>query len=302
MSQLSFSPEWLKQFSDPYAVMGLSLAADDQRVLKRYRVVAKLLHPDRYVIDDLAKKELTSQILARLVNPAYQRLKQAKGRAETMALLRFRVRRATRDESLKPQSQLALQLLQTSTLDTDVFYEQAITSLSESQYQRLDQFEAITQELGELNSVYLRLKMGEPLIREKRSGIISVSDAQPIQFTPIPTTPSPSTISYAQRHYRRAQEYMKRENWSMAIQELRDAIKIEANKSDYHALLAKAYLMQNFQGMAKVHFRQALKLNPKDPIALKYTQKFNIALDQVENVKNTKNSIGSLFKLFAKKR
>jgi hypothetical protein len=60
--------------------------------------------------------------------------------------------------------------------------------------------------------------------------------------------------------------------------------------------------MQNFPGMAKVHFRQALKLNPEDPIALRYMRKYNIALDPVASGKNAKNSIGNLLKFFAKKR
>ncbi|PSB32618.1 J domain-containing protein [Stenomitos frigidus] len=274
MSQSTLTSEWLTNFSDPYAVLGISLAADDRRVLKRYRTVAKLLHPDHYTPEDDTTKDLASQLFARLVNPAYQKLKQEKGRKENVSLLRLQVRRLYRATPLAPKSDLACQLAQQPINGVDVFYEQAIAQLSDTQYQPLDQFEPLTQQLGELNLVYLQLKMGDVLMREKPTGIVSAAEARPIQFAPADT----ETISesYAQRHYRRAQEYMKKGNWKEAEQELRDAIKIEANKSEYHALLGVAYLQQNLQSMAKVYLRQALKLNPKDPLACRFAPKLGL--------------------------
>lgn len=299
MSQTPPSPEWLQQLSDPYAVLGLSVAADNSRVLKRYRAIAKLLHPDRFVIGESTNKELASQMLARVVNPAYQRLKQENGRAETLAMLRFRVRRLSRDEALPPFSQTANRLAQTPQADVEVFYEQAIASLAEMQYSDFDNLKVTIQQLNELNLMYLRLKMGEPLIREKRTGIVSANEAKPIQFTPVTPDASPSTTDYAQRHFMRAHAYMEKSSWSSAIQELRDAIKIEPNKSEYHALVAKAYLMQNLQGMAKVHFKQALKLNPNDPLALEYAQKLKI---EIEPSTPQKTKSTGLFGLFVKKK
>ncbi|HEY9644743.1 MAG TPA: DnaJ domain-containing protein [Chroococcidiopsis sp.] len=312
MSQTSLSAEWLRQFTDPYAVLGLSVTADDRRVLKRYRVVAKVLHPDSFTIEHSAEKELAGQLFARIVNPAYQKIKQEPGRAEIMAMLRFRVRRMSREEPLVPTAPAALRLMEAGQADLDVLYEQAITELADQQYAQLSHFESFTQQLAEVNLVYLRLKMGDPLIREKRTGLVSADEAKPIQFTPLPPDASPSTTSYAQRHYQRAEEYVKKANWSMAVQELRDAIKIEPDKSAYHSLLAKAYFMQNLPGMAKVHFRQALKLNPKDPLAVEYAPKFKLDVEQPPNGKtpnsngkpntpNTPNS-GGLFGRFAKKR
>lgn len=276
MSQGSFQTDWLKRFSDPYALLGVSVAADDRRVLKRYRNVAKILHPDSDVMAEELTKELASQILARLVNPAYQKLKQEKGRAETVAVLRFQVRRLNREQSMVVDSKLARELMGQPVKDVDVFYEQAIADLAEVQYQPLSNFETITQQLGELNLVYLQLKMGDVFIREKRTGLVSATEAKPVQFTPIVPDAAPPSESYAQRHYRRAQEYMKKGNWSQAVQELRDAIKLEADKSEYHALLGLAYLQQNLPGMATVYCRQALKLNPKEPLALRYAAKVKV--------------------------
>lgn len=302
MSQILFPSEWLKQFSDPYAVLGLSVAADERRVLKRYRSIAKLLHPDSLATVSPANSALASQILARLVNPAYQRLKQEKERAEAMALLRLRVRRMNRDEPLLPQSMIAQKLLRLPVQEADVYYEKSVDTLGETQYHYLDQFESITRQLGELNLAYLHLKMGEPVIREKRTGIVSAPQAKPLQFAPNQAETAVVAINYAQRHYYRAQEYAKKANWTQVVAELRDAIRLEPTRSEYHSLLAKAYLMQNLFGMAKVHFRQALKFDPKDPLALQYATKLNLLPEPERKIPARNASGGGLFSLFTKKR
>lgn len=283
MTQSAITSDWLNQFSDPYAVLGISVAADDRRVLSRFRAIAKILHPDSQALANTATKEFAEQLLAKLVSPAYQKLKQEKERKETTVLLRFKVRRLTREAPLSPQGELARELLQRPVNEVDVFYEQAIAQLADVQYNPVDQFEAITKQLGELNLVYLQLKMGEVVVREKRTGLVSAAAAKPMQFTPPITDADVVTENYAQRHYRRAQEYMKKGNWTQAVQELRDAIKIEADKSEYHALLGVAYLQQNLQGMAKVYLRQALKLNPRDPLATKYAPKVGIEVPDATN-------------------
>ncbi|WP_421655368.1 J domain-containing protein [Leptothermofonsia sp. ETS-13] len=313
MSPSSLSSDWLNRFSDPYAVLGVSIAADDRRVLNRYRAVTKILHPDSQALADAANKEFAVQLLARLINPAYQKLKQEKGRKENTALLRFKVRRLVREASLSPQSDPARRLLQYPVSEVDVFYEQAIAQLAEVQYNPLNQFESITPQLGELNLVYLQLKMGEVFIGEKRTGLVAAKEAKLLQFSPSPADTATATENYAQRHYRRAQEYMKKGNWNQAVQELRDAIKIEADKSEYHALLGVAYLQQNLPGMATVYMRQALKLNPRDPLATKYAAKLGIpssadneaqknskTANRHQNSKPTKG--GGLFSFFRSKK
>ncbi|MBE9177977.1 DnaJ domain-containing protein [Oculatella sp. LEGE 06141] len=301
MLQTLFSTDWLKQFSDPYAVLGLSVTADDRRILKRYHAVAKTLHPDAYITTDTNTRELANSLLAHLVNPAYQQLKQDSSRAEVLAMLRFRVRRLNQEDSLGLQSDGARRLLTTPVAAADIVYEQAIAELAEPQYQSLEQFEQITHQLGELNLVYLRLKLNETPIREKRTGLVSAAEAKPVQYTPVPAEAARYTTDYAQRHYERAQEYMKKANWPMAVQELRDAIRIESNRSDYHSLLAKAYLMQNLPGMAKVHFRQALKFNPNDALALEYAKRLGVTQEEPVNKQPTERK-GGLFGLFGKKQ
>jgi curved DNA-binding protein CbpA len=315
MSQIPFTTEWISRFQDPYAVMGLSVTADDRRVLKRYRDLAKLLHPDRYVSAEADVRSLATQLFSKMVGPAYQKLKQDKGRAENLAMLRFRVRRLTREQTFDPRSDIARELMGKSSAHIDVFYEQAIARLGDDQYQPLEQFARITSQLDELNLVYLRLKMGEPIIREKRTGIVSAKPPIVTQTVPVGTaqTDAKPTVDYAQRHYERAQTYANNSKWSEVVRELKDALKLDASRSNYHALLAVAYLKQDLPTMGRVHCRQALKLNPNDKLAIRYAPKFGIDPNNISNgsaagkgkaaVKVTQSDTDKgLFSIFSRRR
>ncbi len=307
MSQSSLSSDWLNQFSDPYAVLGVSVVADDRRVLSRYRAVAKLLHPDSQALPNEAAKQLAGQLFARLVNPAYQKLKQEKGRAENVALLRIKVRRLCREAPLSPKSDLACKLVQHPVSDVDVFMSRRSPSLQKTSMSRLTDLHPLPRSWGAKFGLFAA-QDGEVFTGEKRTGLVSAAEAKPLQFTPVANAEKTVSENYAQRHYRRAQEYMKKNSWTQAVQELRDAIKIEADKSDYHALLGVAYLQQNLKGMATVYFRQALKLNPQDAIALKFAIKLGIQADGAANSQQNGKSVsnqqpkaarnGGLFGLF----
>lgn len=289
MKQVSFSTDWLNKFSDPYAVLGVSVSADEKRIAKRYRAVAKQLHPDRYLNQDPTTREFANQLLTKLINPTYQKVKQDKGRSEHLAMLRFQVRRAVRQHALQPKTKLAIKLLNVPPTEADVFYEQAVTQLAHQQYEDFKQFESVTYALSELNLVYLKVKMGDPIIRPKRSGLMASpqSTLPGLQVEDKPKDEKPAE-DYAKRHYERAVIYAKSENWPLVVQELRDAIRIEPKRSSYHALLGVAYLKQRLGGMAKVHLRQALKLDPTDRIARKYAPFADLKPEVV--VKNNQTS------------
>ncbi|MBD0334623.1 MAG: J domain-containing protein [Cyanobacteria bacterium Co-bin13] len=275
MAHPAFSQDWLR-FTDPYAVLGVSLAADERRILKRYRQVAKLLHPDVQATQEAEANAFASQVLARLVNPAYQRLKNDKGRNEVLATLRFKVRRLSREDTLQATCEPAQKLLQVPEPEVEVYYEQALLNLSTSQHDSPEAFDTITRQISELNLIYLRRKMGDPVIREKRTGLVAASSVNAAAVTPTAPANDSSSQNYAERHSKRAQEYLKNRNYPAAIQELKDAVKIDPQNSTYHCLLGQAYLLSQLSGMAKVHFKQALKLNPKNEVALKYARQLQI--------------------------
>ena len=86
----SFQDEWITVAEkDPYAALGLSLNAEDRRILKRYRQIAKLLHPDVQAGSNTPVSQTSEQLIAKIINPAYQRLKQDKSRSEALANMRF---------------------------------------------------------------------------------------------------------------------------------------------------------------------------------------------------------------------
>lgn len=281
MSHAEFSAEWVQRFTDPYALLGVSVAADDRRILKRYRAVAKQLHPDGLGDAATDLREFASQVLPKLVNPSYQRLKQEKGRSEVLATLRFRVRRLSRDQQLKLVEQQSQALLTVPEPQVDVFYEHAVAQLGEHQYDSLESFETCTQELSELNLVYLQRKMGDPVIREKRTGLMATTAVPLTADADPPADGKASGLRYADRHFGRAQEYLKANNAAAAIQELKDALRIDPQNSSYHGLIAQAYLLQKLTGMAKVHFKQALRLNPNNAVALKYAKQLNVTMTDV---------------------
>ena len=233
MTSPAFSPDWLKQFSDPYAILGVAVTADERRIAKRYRQIAKRLHPDQQMGADEATREFANAVLTRLVNPAYQRLKQDKGRAEALATLRFKVRRLTRENKLTTQVPQSKQLLQVDEAEVDILYENALTELSDSQYSSTDSFAAQTDAIAELNLVYLRRKMGDPVIREKRTGLMSAT--QTVSTIPVTETeqssatksPEKPQVDYGQRHVVRAKTYIASKSYAEAVQELRDAVRID---------------------------------------------------------------------------
>jgi curved DNA-binding protein CbpA len=289
MAQLTFSANWQAFLADPYAILGVSVVADEKRILKHYRNIAKILHPDRYIQADPQLREFVGQVLAQLVNPAYAQLKQEPHRAEVIALMRMQVQHMAQQGTLVPQTESARQLARQSVQSADIFYEQQVATIAAQMYDDLTSFAARIQELRELNQVFLQLKMGGGNLREQRSGLVP-----PRSATPTPTAQTPATHpatqptapdeetqaeQYARRHHHRAEEYLQKGAFDQAIQELRDAIRMQPQRSDYHALLSYAYLKRELIGMAKVHCRQALKLNPADDVAQKVAKRLKLELD-----------------------
>lgn len=284
------SPAWFSQFSDPYAVLGVSVSADDRRILKRYHQVAKRLHPDVQTDSSEDHETFVAQILAKLVNPAYQRLKQEKQRSEILATLRFKVRRLVREGQFQPQGEASRHLQTVPEAEVDTVYEATLQQISATQYDSTASFTTCTQQISELNLVYFQRKMGEAIIREKRTGMIRVpsQSAAPAQANPAQAHSGQAAsgqaaaahdeISYSDRHYQRAREYLQARNAPAAIQELKDALKLEPKNSNFHSLMGQAYLLHQLPGMAKVHFKQALKLDPNNGVAQKYARQLNIDL------------------------
>lgn len=272
----SFQDEWITVAEkDPYAALGLSLNAEDRRILKRYRQIAKLLHPDVQAGSNAPISQASEQLIAKVINPAYQRLKQDKSRSEALANMRFRVRQLDRQGKLTPSFESAQQLLRIPEAEVEVFYENTVNQLIINQFNSTDEFAIVLSGLSQLNLVFLHRKISQP-IRTKRTGLVPVNAPQQSTETaakPEETPPpDPPVINYAEKYGIRARTYLSQRNYDLAIQELREALKITPNAVELHSMLGQAYLMKKSYGMARAHLKRVLELNPNHSIALKYSQ------------------------------
>ncbi|MBD2522244.1 DnaJ domain-containing protein [Nostoc sp. FACHB-133] len=301
MSQTLLPPGWVEKLCDPYAVLGISVIADDRQIFKRYHTLAKLLHPDRHAKNSNPDQKLATAIFSHLINPAYQQLKHRQKRLIAIAMLRSDAR-VLEQKPLSSQSAIAQEIMKMSTPEAELFYEEAIACYAEAQYKSLDQFYQVTQQITILNLVYLRLHKPDLFLPQKTVPIISEVKVNPVELTS--TDVKPVLTNYSQRHYQRAIEYVRLGKWTIAVQELRDAIKLEPNNSDYYALLGLVHLKQKFMGMARVYICQALKLNPKNSLALKYAPELKIQLGENTNPKSMAKamSIAALLSRFTQRK
>lgn len=274
----TFQDEWITVAEkDPYAALGLSLNAEDRRILKRYRQIAKLLHPDVQANSDTPINQAAEQLIAKVINPSYQRLKQERSRSEVLANMRFRVRQLERQNKLTPSFESAQQLLRIPEAEVEVFYENTVNQLITSQFGSTEEFATVLSGLSQLNLAFLHRKIGNP-IRPKRTGLVAVDPATTAQPTEEKNAPKeapvsePPVINYAEKYGIRARTYLNQRNYDLAIQELREALKITPNGIELHSMLGQAYLMKKSYGMARVHLKRVLELNPSHSVALKYSQ------------------------------
>ena len=144
-------------FNDYYAVLGLPITAESSFVRRQYLLIAKCLHPDIHGRSH-SEKQVATQYLSKLVNPAYNVLSQERERIEYSAILKLLGKRLMkRNQKFSPQSDIAKKYLITSHA---VNYEQTIHEIAKVQYQDLDRVLEQIGLLSELNLVHILLQEG----------------------------------------------------------------------------------------------------------------------------------------------
>ncbi|AFY65580.1 J domain-containing protein [Geitlerinema sp. PCC 7407] len=299
-------------FIDNHAILGVPISADSKEVRKRYLKIARRLHPDSLTTNSDAVKHQATQLLSKLVNPAYEKLSKDQDLAEYMLLLKLKGQYAAQQQAQNNlQSEAAKSLMTAGNLDHA--YTTALKELAEKQYETPDKIMAIIGQLSELNLAYLMRKEGTSGSAAGRP--IATSSAPPAPAaTAKPgsappkaapaaakAAPEPAHESVAEQYCRRAEGFMAKKNYAKAILELRDALQVEPNSSRIHSLLGMVYFQQNQVTMARIHFDQALKYNPQDETALKGKR----AIDQKTGggkKEKEKKSGGGLFGLFGGKK
>lgn len=297
--------------TDYHAILGVSLEADAKQIRKRYLKIARKLHPDSLREATADEKQQASEILSKLVNPAYEKLSQEKDSTEYRIVLRLRGQQLSQQaDTVQIQSPAALDLAGANNVDGA--YQGSIQTLAEQQYSALDQVFAVTGQISELNMVYLMRTSGTG------TGAAATPAAAPAAATaaapsgspaeaPPPPPPRQHRASILERYVNRAKDFESKKDYSRAIVEMREAIQSNPSHAESHAYLASLYLKAGQSTMARIHVKRALELNPNEPLAKSLATKVNAGATTKGSGKDsakgsgTKGKGGGLFGLFGGK-
>ena len=271
---------------DHHAVLGIPLTSASRGIRKRYLRIAPRLHPDTCDAATSEGKEYAKDLMSKLVNPAYATLSNDSKRAEHDAVLRvIQGRLAEKPSSIPLRSSMADQLRKAADLQGT--YNKLIEQVAKIQYGDLRKTLAAIATISELNLIYLA--RSSKAVNTPRSATSApprpAAPSSPPQRKPRPgastsdssenstSSATSARVSFNERALQRATELVNKGQLSMAVQELKDALKRDGNNAGSHALLGKVYLQQNQTTLAKVHLNRALALEPGHPIAAAAKQK-----------------------------
>jgi curved DNA-binding protein CbpA len=142
---------------DYYAALGLPIVSSPIYIRHVYLSIARILHPDIYGLTP-AQKEVATQYLAKLVNPAYDILMREEERKAYRGIFQLLAKRLVKkSRNIAIHSQIACKLMQSPS---DGAYERAVSAIAKVQYQNLNQILEYTCQISELNLVYILYKEG----------------------------------------------------------------------------------------------------------------------------------------------
>ena len=260
-------------YTDHYAVLGLPVDAAVSDIRKRYLKLARILHPDS--CGSSMDKGQASQVLSKLVNPAYQFLSQDKERTDYDMLLKLVGQRANLEfDSARLHHQTAKDLLTSDQYQA--LYFSTVQSLAENQYGQLNRAVNVIEQLSELNLMFL---LRRELMQTPRNSQPSFFEAAPAVATrpsspevsvtnpakkPVDQKTVPPSDEFIRQYIRRAEEYIEKNLYQPGIQELRSAQKLDPQNFRCHLLLGAIYLKLKQPKMAKGHLFKAQALEPRN--------------------------------------
>lgn len=297
--------------TDYHAILGVSLDAEPKKIRSSYLKIAQKLHPDK-CRSDTNKMQMASQILSKLVNPAYEQMSRKNNFAEhQLVLTKIGKRIAENKEKINVNSKAAQELLKAGSNSAELVYKKLLEKLTAKQYQSLEQVSQNIGAISELNMVYLMLKCdriaGKPLQpRVVEPNPISTTATSKTQSekqtisqskTTVAQSASPDKVTIEEpttgarvnAFIGRAQQYISKGEFDLAVTELRDALRIDPNHAVAHAVMGKTYLHKKQLTMAKVHIGKACKAEPHNPIVVESKK----ALDKLTKQTNKSKSSNS---------
>jgi curved DNA-binding protein CbpA len=301
------------EFTDYHAILGVPVDAELKDIRKRYLKIARRLHPDSLTDATESDRQQASQLLSKLVNPAYEKLSQEKTYAEYCVTLKLKGKQALKQqETIVLTSDPARQLARASYAELSHSYRTILGDLSAQLYSMLDSATELIGQISELNLVYL-MRQDDTGMTSRSMGSATPSAAvtagQKSAATAAKAPPrQPTRSELAAAYLRRSEEYENKQDYARAILELRDALQLEPRNGNLHTRLGVIYLKANQQTMAKIHFNQALKLNPKDAKAAEGIRRVDLQSRQPDAQRSPSKdnkpnkSGGGLFGLFGSKK
>jgi curved DNA-binding protein CbpA len=266
-------------FIDHHAVLCVPVDASSGEVRKRYLKIARRLHPDSSVVANNHEKEIATELLSKLVNPAYEKLSVERNRAEYAVILsQIGKRLAQEPIGADLTTQAAKQLA--SAPEIELLYKQELSKLAETQFVNLKQVTEFIAQISELNMVYLMRRAGRivtapaPVNKPVNKPMGTTTPTPP----PPPPPQKPKQNPVVEQYQRRAQTFIEHNQFNQAKLELQEALKLDPKNGRCHSLMAMVYLKQNQLKMAKIHFDNALKLDPDEQLALEWKPKIDKVL------------------------
>jgi curved DNA-binding protein CbpA len=295
----------ISQFNhDYYAALGLPITSSPFYIRHVYVSIARILHPDVYGFSD-EEKEIATQYLAKLVNPAYNVLMKEEERRAYQGIFKLLAKRLMqKSRNVQIHSKIACELMMAPN---DGLYERSVATIANMQYQSIKTILEYTAQISELNLVYILYKEGYqygsnnmppvlmPMAPTKSPQVYSANYPTPPQKTSYASPPpqysiyqppsnrkpdSDETIIQTRIEERDTNAvgdrlkiceiYISQSDWKSALKDLREILQLDRNNSKCHAMLGVVYKNINQPQMAKVSFQRSLQINPKEPLALKH--------------------------------
>ncbi|NEZ68052.1 molecular chaperone DnaJ [Leptolyngbyaceae cyanobacterium CCMR0082] len=263
---------------DHHAILGVPLDADAKQVRKRYLKIARKLHPDSLRTATDEQKQQASELLSKLVNPAYEVLSQEKSSVEHKVSLKLKGQQLQSQPSLLALSTDHLKKVASSN-NIEYAYSNALKPLALEQYESLEDVVDAIGEISELNAIYVMRQGGAP------GQIEAGKDPQPSTQEGGGAANDESSVTVMSSRERRAQliesfinrakEFEYKGNFSRAIIELREAVKAHPQNPKCHAELGRMYMRSKQLTMAGIHAKRALELEPDNEMAADVKKKLD---------------------------
>ena len=243
------------------------MTTSPEQIRKKFIKLAKILHPDIFG-KTIEEKEMATQYFAKMVSPAYQLLNSDRERGEYLATLRiFAKNKKEKQEVPKLSNELAQKLYR---IPHEFTYKQYVEQIAPKQYETLDSILEYSAVLSELNLVYL-------FTQQTLNFGSSVADPALTNANQEVNSAPKVVQSPALRNLNMAELFISKKQWTEALKELLVAEKLDPNNAKVFGLKGLVQMNQNANTIAKSSFQKALKLDPKEPTALKYLNQVNAA-------------------------